>query len=215
MYTQSGRSMVEMLGVLAIIGVLSVGAIAGYSKAMMKYKLNKQSQQISTILNNALIYAGEFSNADKNSVYIIPMLIKLKVIPEEMISGAANYPTLHDSLNNRVSITWGNETNYSLYAMNVEMSESDYGIESCRNIVNTVKENHADLFQIVMRRDKPDSGGIDDMTGRTYGDRYCNGDSRPCLRNMSLSDIQDFCNECVQDENQICTIQIMYGYVEK
>ena len=31
---QIGRSMVEMLGVLAIIGVLSVGGIAGYSKAM-------------------------------------------------------------------------------------------------------------------------------------------------------------------------------------
>ena len=29
-----GRSMVEMLGVLAIIGVLSVGAMNGYSKAM-------------------------------------------------------------------------------------------------------------------------------------------------------------------------------------
>ena len=27
---QSGRSMIEMLGVLAIIGVLSVGGIAGY-----------------------------------------------------------------------------------------------------------------------------------------------------------------------------------------
>ena len=50
MNTQSGRSVVEMLGVLAIIGVLSVGAIAGYSKAMMKYKLNKQSEQISSIL---------------------------------------------------------------------------------------------------------------------------------------------------------------------
>ena len=40
----AGRSMVEMLGVLAIIGVLSVGAIAGYSKAMMKYKLNKHAE---------------------------------------------------------------------------------------------------------------------------------------------------------------------------
>ena len=39
--TQSGRSMVEMLGVLAIIGVLSVGGIAGYSKAMFKYKMSK------------------------------------------------------------------------------------------------------------------------------------------------------------------------------
>ncbi len=38
---QRGRSMIEMLGVLAIIGVLSVGGVAGYSKAMMKWKINK------------------------------------------------------------------------------------------------------------------------------------------------------------------------------
>ena len=33
MKNESGRSMVEMLGVLAIIGVLSVGGIAGYTTA--------------------------------------------------------------------------------------------------------------------------------------------------------------------------------------
>jgi Tfp pilus assembly protein PilE len=50
--TQSGRSMVEMLGVLAIIGVLSVGGIAGYSKAMHKHKLNKTFDIISTVIVN-------------------------------------------------------------------------------------------------------------------------------------------------------------------
>ena len=49
---QSGRSMVEMLGVLAIIGVLSVGGIAGYSKAMAKYKLTKTIDQISMLTAN-------------------------------------------------------------------------------------------------------------------------------------------------------------------
>ena len=49
---QSGRSMVEMLGVLAIIGVLSVGGIAGYSKAMSKYKLTKTLDQISMLTAN-------------------------------------------------------------------------------------------------------------------------------------------------------------------
>lgn len=39
---QYGRSMIEMLGVLAIIAVLSVGGIAGYSKAMMKWRSNIQ-----------------------------------------------------------------------------------------------------------------------------------------------------------------------------
>lgn len=37
---QSGRSMVEMLGVLAIIGVLSVGGIAGYRYAMTRIEVN-------------------------------------------------------------------------------------------------------------------------------------------------------------------------------
>ena len=49
---QSGRSMVEMLGVLAIIGVLSVGGIAGYSKAMAKFKLTKAMDQVSTTVTN-------------------------------------------------------------------------------------------------------------------------------------------------------------------
>ncbi len=49
---QCGRSMIEMLGVLAIIGVLSVGGIAGYSKAMMQFKINKTAEQISQIVTN-------------------------------------------------------------------------------------------------------------------------------------------------------------------
>ncbi len=38
---ETGRSMVEMLGVLAIVGVLSAGALKGYSAAMFKYKMNQ------------------------------------------------------------------------------------------------------------------------------------------------------------------------------
>ncbi len=38
---EDGRSMVEMLGVLAIIGVLSIGGIAGYTMAMNRYRANE------------------------------------------------------------------------------------------------------------------------------------------------------------------------------
>ena len=37
---ESGRSMVEMLGVLAIIGVLSIGGIAGYTMSMDRHRAN-------------------------------------------------------------------------------------------------------------------------------------------------------------------------------
>ena len=39
-FGEAGRSMVEMLGVLAIVGVLSVGGIAGYNYALNKNKVN-------------------------------------------------------------------------------------------------------------------------------------------------------------------------------
>ena len=38
--TQSGRSMVETIGVLAVMGVLTIGGIAGYSYGMDKYRAN-------------------------------------------------------------------------------------------------------------------------------------------------------------------------------
>lgn len=49
---QNGRSMIEMLCVLAIIGVLSVGGIAGYSKAMDRHRINETVNQVSHIVQN-------------------------------------------------------------------------------------------------------------------------------------------------------------------
>ena len=45
--TETGRSMVEMLGTLAIIGVLSIGGIAGYSYGMDKHRCNQTMRDIS------------------------------------------------------------------------------------------------------------------------------------------------------------------------
>lgn len=59
---QLGRSMIEMLGILAIIGVLSVGGIAGYSKAMEKFKTNQVIEQIVMVISNiTTVFANEKS----------------------------------------------------------------------------------------------------------------------------------------------------------
>ncbi len=85
---ESGRSMIEMLGVLAIIGVLSVGGIAGYSKAMMKYRINKSIEQISLISQNVRSFFasqrnyGGLDSAHSNGLSLIK---KAKLIPDEMI----------------------------------------------------------------------------------------------------------------------------------
>ena len=51
--TQQGRSMVEMLGVLAIIGVLSIGGIAGYRMAMNRYQANQIAHEINLMRTDA------------------------------------------------------------------------------------------------------------------------------------------------------------------
>jgi Tfp pilus assembly protein PilE len=84
---QSGRSMIEMLGVLAIIGVLSVGGIAGYSKAMNKYRTNKVADNISMIVTNIrTLYAQQtnFNGLDNSTA------IDMGVIPDELGTDSAS-----------------------------------------------------------------------------------------------------------------------------
>ena len=62
---QSGRSMVEMLGVLAIIGVLSIGGVAGYRYGMDQIAANKLMnfiQKFYTAMESALIDSNSKMN---------------------------------------------------------------------------------------------------------------------------------------------------------
>jgi len=89
---QSGRSMIEMLGVLAIIGVLSVGGIAGYSKAMLRYKVNKSIEQVSLISQNVRsFFASQRNYGGLSSVGdALSLIKKAKLVPEEMIDESSS-----------------------------------------------------------------------------------------------------------------------------
>ncbi len=54
--SELGRSMVEMLGVLAIIGVISGGGLAGYSKAMYLYQMHNTVSFVSQALINYSLF---------------------------------------------------------------------------------------------------------------------------------------------------------------
>ena len=96
---QSGRSMIEMLGVLAIVGILSVGGIAGYSRAMLKLKINKTFEQVTHILTNihtlylsqGVTYDSEYDEyLDKYYGLDTATAIAIDVVPTEMKSSAGN-----------------------------------------------------------------------------------------------------------------------------
>ena len=201
-----GRSMVEMLGVLAIIGVLSVGAISGYSKAMMKYKMNKQAEQLSTILNNALIYAGEFKSDTFHGLN--SSFLKLGIFPKEMIRGSENNPQIYDALGNKIGTAFHVSGTSYWYSLQIQMEDSNYSVESCRNAVTAIKENSADLWQITVTKI---SGGDYDYSQRIFGDKYCSGRISICIRDLKLTDIDEFCKSCESDDDS-CILTVFFGY---
>ena len=83
---ENGRSMVEMLGVLAIIGVLSAGGLAGYSKAMFKHKMNSTLDQITMLVTNIRTMYGTQDNYEGLTA---AQAIQLGIIPAAMKNGSA------------------------------------------------------------------------------------------------------------------------------
>ncbi len=83
---QTGRSMVEMLGVLAIIGVLSVGGIAGYSLAMSKYKITKALDQAQTIITNLRTY---YASQRKVNAITAETAFNLGILTQESYDASA------------------------------------------------------------------------------------------------------------------------------
>ena len=61
--SEKGRSMVEMLGVLSIIGVLSVGGISAYSTAMEKHKAN---ELMAATMQEAVLISAQLATGKTN-----------------------------------------------------------------------------------------------------------------------------------------------------
>ena len=205
MNTQYGRSMVEMLGVLAIIGVLSVGAIAGYGKAMMKYKLNKQSEQISWLLNVMYRYKSEFGK-NPSLQSLVPYFIKLGEIPENM---RTKYTDLHDVFNSDISIQTNacgsDASSCSEVGLFYTISASE-SFDVCQNLLNIAKEFNSQLYRIGVYNTENDKTEY----GNTYfGSRYCTNNKK-CLKDMTQEEIYEQCRFCTKESSR-CRIFMLYS----
>lgn len=189
----SGRSMIEMLGVLAIIGVLSIGAITGYNKAMKKYWSNKFYNGTSQLMVNIktlnlsnLNYnqSGQFylfGNNDKNSTNILE---KLNLIPEPYYYGyvrnsdGQSWYTLTFNLPFWSKQSFWNNMVISSYGKSLWMLFGGLNKELCSLILSYDWQSHG-LYQIKISDTVIDSN-----------------------RNLAIKDISSYCNaEQTQDIN--------------
>jgi type II secretory pathway pseudopilin PulG len=70
--SEAGRSMIEMLGVLAIMGVITVGAIAMISAAMRSQKRTSVQDEVAQIVTGVRGLLGEyddFSGIDNGTIF--------------------------------------------------------------------------------------------------------------------------------------------------
>ncbi|MCP4393272.1 MAG: hypothetical protein GY804_03240 [Alphaproteobacteria bacterium] len=137
---QAGRSMLEMLGVLAIVGVLSVGALSGYSSAMEKYYANQAIDEIENYIVGIKDLYSDKTNYDG--------------ISEIVLSSAGIFP--EDRRN-----VYGEHLYAGAYVVNsVDVFRLDYLVPNdsvCKKILSSGLENDLgyDLIRIYVRRDGP------------------------------------------------------------
>ena len=63
-----GRSMVEMIGVLAVIGVLSIGTVVLLTSAIEKHRVNSVINQITEVVTNTHNMFGQHDGRDYSSL---------------------------------------------------------------------------------------------------------------------------------------------------
>ncbi len=198
-----GRSMIEMLGVLAIIGVLSVGGIAGYSKAMKKFKLNKAIGEYSYLIFGMLENLEEIRKSkdeNGNSAILLREVVFAKnLVPNTWKSEDGNARTgMMDPYGNYVRVFSRNSRLvFDVYIGNIKNNESgqlvsdSFSPQFCFALMQDIVVPLHEIINYVW------------FTGNStnyYGDRYCGSNSK-CISALSLNDLNRLCNYCEKDKS--------------
>ena len=206
----AGRSMIEMLGVLAIIGVLSVGGIAGYSKAMEKFKLNKIIGEYSMFLYNMMEHLDDLHRlaheTTQSSQVITEELYAMNILPDVWSQESTQY--FKDSMGNSVGVSVApymgtllpDRLSVSIYLGGLTNTNSaGFTANLCTSFFTDILlPLQSTLIDAKLFRHK------NGFSQEWAGSAYCTA-SRKCLSNMTLSDIHELCSSC-DSKNDICQI---------
>ena len=199
----AGRSMIEMLGVLAIIAVLSVGGIAGYSKAMLMWRSNMQKQMISELIAAAIKIRPNLNPKSTKWEDLTPVLYAMGDIPEGV---TYRYNRMHTKDGIRSALfyglhTWdktdgtkGKEFKMDMvFSMSIvhDSSFSPTGKDLCQNII-IVSKQISEVNNAVMWVADSESTSVNKTTGIGLYDKRKD-------KNISLVEIAQRCSQVIKE----------------
>jgi hypothetical protein len=101
---ETGRSTLEILSILAIAVLLTFGAFAGYSKAVVRYKANKVVDQITTLSDNIRRHFAQETSYEKLNNQ---MLIEQNTILPQGITYDNNTNEIYNPFKGKILVTSG------------------------------------------------------------------------------------------------------------
>lgn len=211
---QTGRSMIEMLGVLAIVSVLSVGAIAEFGKAMYKWKAIKCAEEYNLFISEMLVYEKDWIKMKRKQgsghLYIGPYMEQWGMVPSSWIVSGNRFS---DRLGNHIVPFVRNDLGSSSFNWRVDIDfvlsqrKGKETAEFCRLVFhNVIIPNRDRIFAIRVAEKRNDSWN--NGSDWYMGSQYC-GDSKNCLEALELIDIEKLCNVC-SEEKQACNILTLF-----
>ena len=222
---QFGRSMVEMLGVLAIIGMLSLGSIAAYSAAMFKYQLNQHAESFGLLLNNAITLLPELRRnygiglPDGDNANISKLFADTSLLPAGMHYNPRQR-VITDVFKNTFRIGYPHRINTnngfdsSEYFISIDISRDKNKISSrakaiCRNILAVAKENADSIWAVEMESYFPNGS----YSASTFvGGRYSFRNKTKRLVDANLTDFEKTCSACDSERRCILAFWIDVTY---
>ena len=200
-----GRSMIEMLGVLAIIAILSVGGIAGYSKAMEKYKLNRTINDYTYVAQNLLEQADSLVKAPSSNITssLTEVCLAMNIIPSTWrLSRVTNIGKVFaDDLGNSVDIFRSGKNLYMEIYLDGINYKSSYSTQVCSTLLRDfVVPLHASLEQLYFW-----NGGFQDYFYK--GDGYASEEYK-FIKDMNLAEMQQMCQGCERRCSMVLTFKI-------
>lgn len=195
---ENGRSMVEMLGVLAVIGVLSAGALAGFSHAMKKHKMNQLISDLETMVEGLSEYKDEFGQQGSSGVEqfgLSQYVRRFNLLPQNWKTDGYSF---FDPFNNQIVF----------FARSSHLNIDYYNTSEVKTICSDLvmgfgKPNSHALYLLRVWRQADKNGENQGDSEVYYGDKVCN-DSKICIKDMTATDAAEMCRTC--NEGRACIL---------